>query len=113
MEITICKDGVVQEKQTLSSANNWTYQWTATGSTWSVLERQVPEGYAVTVQRSGSSFFVTNTRSSTPIPAPTPVPGNRPKTGDDMNVGLYAALMAASGLALLLGGVSRKRSHEE
>ena len=47
VEIAICKDGVEQERQTLSADNNWMYRWTAVGGTWSVLERNVPEGYTV------------------------------------------------------------------
>ena len=131
VEVTICKDGIEQEKQILSSVNDWTYQWTASDGTWSVLERDVPEGYAVTVQHSGSRFFVTNTWSGldstptpetapeqTPTPEPTPTPtpgsGDRPQTGDASRLTLYIVSMAVSGLALvLLGAASRKQKHEK
>ena len=116
VEITIYKNGIEQEKQLLSSANDWKYQWTATDGTWSVLERTVPKNYNVTVQRSGSSFFVTNTKNSpTPTPTPTPdlTPDFRPNTGDESHLMLYIILMAGSGLALLLIGVmNRKQKHE-
>lgn len=116
VEITLCKDGAAQEQQTLSPANDWTYQWTASDGEWSVLERDVPAGYTVAVRRSGSTFFVTNTWSGgrVPTPAPDGGQGERPKTGDEFHLTLYAALMAASGLALLLLGVTgRKRKYEK
>lgn len=122
VEITIYKDGVEQERQTLSADNDWMYRWTAVGGTWSVLERNVPEGYTVTVQRSGSSFFVTNTRSAVPDPTPTPEStpkptpglGDRPQTGDESHLTLYIICMAVSGLALLLLGVlNRNQKHEK
>ena len=122
VEIAIYRDGVEQERQTLSADNDWMYRWTAVGGTWIVLERNVPEGYAVTVQRSGSSFFVTNTHSAVPdpiptpepTPKPTPGPGDRPQTGDESHLTLYIVCMAVSGLALLLLGVlNRNQKHEK
>ena len=122
VEITICRDGVEQERQTLSADNDWMYRWTAVGGTWSVLERNVPEAYTVTVQRSGSGFFVTNTHSAVPDPTPTPEPtpkptpgpGDRPQTGDESHLTLYIVCMAVSGLALLLLGVlNRNQKHEK
>lgn len=122
VEIAICRDGVEQERRTLSADNDWMYRWTAVGGTWSVLERNVPEGYTVTVQRSGSSFFVTNTHSAVPdpiptpepTPKPTPGPGDRPQTGDESHLTLYIVCMAVSGLALLLLGVlNRNQKHEK
>lgn len=122
VEIAICRDGVEQERRTLSADNDWMYRWTAVGGTWSVLERNVPEGYTVTVQRSGSSFFVTNTHSAVPdpmptpepTPKPTPGPGEGPQTGDESHLTLYIVCMAVSGLALLLLGVlNRNQKHEK
>ena len=122
VEIAICRDGVEQERRTLSADNDWMYRWTAVGGTWSVLERNVPEGYTVTVQRSGSSFFVTNTHSTVPdpmptpepTPKPTPGPGDGPQTGDESHLTLYIVCMAVSGLALLLLGVlNRNQKHEK
>ena len=138
VEIAICRDGVEQERRTLSADNDWMYRWTAVGGTWSVLERNVPEGYTVTVQRSGSSFFLTNTHSAVPDPTPTPKPtpkptpeptpkptpgptpkptpgpGDRPQTGDESHLTLYIVCMAVSGLALLLLGVlNRNQKHEK
>ena len=116
VEIIAYKDGVEQGKQTLSSANDWTYQWTASEGEWSVLEHEVPAGYTVSVRRSGSTFFITNTGSggSAPVPAFDGDEGEFPKTGDEFHLTLYAALATASGLALLLLGVTgRKQQHEK
>lgn len=91
----------------------------AHGAFWSEMSRR---GYTVTAQRSGSSFFVTNTHSAVPdpiptpepTPKPTPGPGDRPQTGDESHLTLYIVCMAVSGLALLLLGVlNRNQKHEK
>lgn len=103
---------------TLSADNDWVYRWTAVGGTWSVLERNVPEGYTVTVQRSGSSFFVTNTHSAVPdpiptpepTPKPTPGPGDRPQTGDESHLTLYIVCMAVSRAGASTAGSVEQKS---
>lgn len=58
---------------TLNRSNNWRYTWKGldTRNTWTVVERDVPAGYTVSVSREGTNFIVTNYRPTTPTPKPT------------------------------------------
>ena len=63
VEIEIFRDGVSQQVVTLSEKNHWSYTWTAAAdnAVWMVVERNVPAGYAATVERREGDFVVTNT----------------------------------------------------
>ena len=65
--------GVNKNPVTLNRANNWRYTWKGldTRNTWTVVERSVPAGYTVSVNREGTKFVVTNTRPTTPTPPPS------------------------------------------
>ncbi len=95
--VQIYRDGVFVEEIILSDENDWTYQWTAAddGSFWTVVERDVPEGYTMTVTEKAFSFIIENRR---------PSDQHAPQTGDNSNITLYLALMALSltGLVTLL-----------
>ena len=137
--VEILKDGVVQERITLSSANNWTYSWEATDSdsVWSVIEQDVPDGYQVSITNTGNSFIITNTMSASqpggpgtpnppdrpgessppspePSPSHAPIP-SVPKTGDTTPLLWYVILLCISGFGLMLLGALnlRDRKHEK
>ncbi len=63
--VEIYKDGVLQDKGTveLNSSNDWSCSWTVEddGSVWEVIEKDVPSGYKVEVQKAGTTFTVINT----------------------------------------------------
>lgn len=61
--VEIYKDGNFVEQQTLSSENSWMYTWNALedGSQWTVVERDVPEGYHVFIFKDDYKFTVINT----------------------------------------------------
>lgn len=63
ISVQLLKNGNVADTVTLSEENNWEYTWKNLDSryTWLVTEKEIPEGYTVTVQREGSVFIVTNT----------------------------------------------------
>lgn len=63
VEIEIFRNGVSYKTVILSEANNWSHTWTAKadGSDWTVVERNIPEGYALTVTEKDTSFVLTNT----------------------------------------------------
>lgn len=63
IKVRIIKDGKVQEVQTLSSDNNWSYSWEAAddGSIWQASEIAITAGYTVTSSASGTTFILTNT----------------------------------------------------
>ena len=108
VEIEIFRDGNSYQRVVLSEENHWSYTWQIKddGSRWSVVERNIPDGYMVTVEEREAAFVLTNTRTSTPPDAPV-IP---PKTGDSANIMLYVLLMTVSGAMLILLGVARKRT---
>ena len=63
VKVRILRNGKIQEVQTLSSENNWSYSWTAEedGSIWQVAEVAIPAGYTVTSGANGNTFLLTNT----------------------------------------------------
>lgn len=101
--VDILKDGMLQESVILSSENNWTYTWqTLEGnSTWTVVEKDVPASYKVTIATNGSSFVITNYR-----PAPA---GELPKTGDSFALRPWLTVMILSGFLLIACGILQKR----
>ncbi len=94
VKIEIFKDGKLQETVNLEKENDWRHSWKTVddGSVWSVVERDVPDGYKVAIQRNGDTFNVTNSR---------PSKHTVPKTGDTADMGMYIALMAISGGLLI------------
>ena len=112
IEVEIFRNGTSYETVTLSESNHWSYTWSVKddGADWKVIERNIPKGYAMTVERRVSSFVLTNTRISENPEDPTPPP----KTGDTSNILLYIVLMYVSGTMLVLLGITGKRKqHEE
>lgn len=103
VEVDILKNGVVQETVTLHAENNWTYSWTAPEGedAWTVVEKNVPEGYSVVMTASGTAFSITNTR-----PAEEDEP---PKTGDSFSLRFWLSAMSISGMMLMLCGTLPKR----
>ena len=94
--------GRVVDEVELSPANDWRHTWEGLDPThsWSVIEKDAPEGYSVTVRRSGDLFTIVNA-------APGPEPeGPLSRTGEPWNP---AVPLAAIGLVLLLFGWYRWR----
>lgn len=92
----------------LSEENQWTYTWPAKtdGSNWYVVERNVPEGYTVTVEKRQSTFVLTNTWT----PTEPDDPGKFPQTGDTMNILPYVLIMVSAGVLLIILGTAGKKS---
>ena len=101
--VEILKDGVLHETVVLNEQNNWSYSWEAEDLTnrWTVAEKNVPAGYQVAVSSQWGVFTITNEYPSSP--------GEPPKTGDSTPLWLYIILMCASGTALVVLAVPRKR----
>ena len=91
----------------LTEENHWTYSWSAKddGSRWAVIERNVPQGYTMTVEERSATFVLTNTR----IPTDPDNPSVPPVTGDTSNVLLHVLLMTVSGSMLIVLGISGKK----
>lgn len=108
IEIDIIKDGQTVKTVVLSDDNDWSYSWYAEddGSMWSVIERDIPEGYSMTVESRLTTFTVINSYSAPP-------PSDSPQTGDTANMGFYVILMCVSGCALILLAITQRRGRYE
>ena len=106
IEVEIFCNGSSYQTVKLSEENHWAYSWFAEddGASWTVVERNVPQGYTMTVEKRQSTFVLTNTRT---IPDD---PVKPPATGDTTNIMLYILLMIGSGSMLIILGVTGKRS---
>lgn len=121
VEVEIYKNGTLWQSQILDSTNNWRYSWQADAddTKWSVAEKNVPDGYSVSVTENNGMFSVVNSYAPKPnpdTPNNTPVTApeiNIPDTGDTSSTSLYTALMCISGLLLLILGVYRNRNNNE
>ena len=126
--VDILKSGETQETILLNASNNWTYSFTCTDGNddWSVVERNVPEGYSVTVTEKETSFVVMNTweepLGDPEIPVepdgsedpdepeqPTDIPSTKPQTGDIAPLKLWMTTFCLSGLVLIVLGVGMRR----
>ena len=105
IDIEIYEDGTLVESKILSSDNNWTYTWTTDddGSTWTVVERNVKEGYNVSIQTKNRSFYIVNTD-------PTYQEEN-PSTGDNIKIYLYLFVSSLLGIILLVISLFNKKKY--
>lgn len=124
IEVDILRNGKTVKTVVLSDANHWSYTWYAEddGSTWQVVEKNVPDGYVMTVEKRTTTFTIINSVPDEPDTPPdqpdnpdtpnTPTNPDVPKTGDTFNVGLYVMLICISGIVLVLLGITGKRKAE-
>lgn len=108
VEVEIFCNGTSYETVILSEENHWAYTWYAKddGSNWTVVERNVPQGYTMTVEERQATFVLTNTW--TPIYPDDP--DEPPQTGDTSNIMLCVLLMIGSGSMMIILGITGKKS---
>lgn len=60
--LQLLKDGKVYEEKVVNSDNNWRCSWEKLDkkSDWSVVEKEVPQGFEVSINRNGSTWVITN-----------------------------------------------------
>lgn len=87
--VQLLKDGELYDTQVITAATSWRFTWVDldADSTWTVNEDPVPPGYTVSIKQSGRIFTITNTYKTA---------SGQPRTGDESNLGLWIAVMAAS-----------------
>jgi hypothetical protein len=80
----LLRNGKVYDEVVLNDDNNWRYTWSklSRGYTWSVVEKSVPDGYSVSIQKDGSVYVITNTASSE---EQTDVPNNPNEREEPLN----------------------------
>lgn len=139
--VQLLRDGKVYQEVTLSAANNWSHIWNDldAGHTWQVVEKDVPDGYTVSVGRSGITFTVTNTLTPPPTPdepddPDTPNVPDTPDTPDEPDepdtpdtpddpdepdipqtgqLWWPVPLLACGGMGLFLTGWQKRRNHHQ
>lgn len=95
IEIEIYEDGILVDSHILSSKNNWTYNWITKddGSIWTVVERNIPKNYNVSITNKNKNFIIINKDSN--------YKEENPKTLDNINLYFYLLISASIGLILL------------
>ena len=101
--VNIYQDQNLFDTVTLDASNNWSHSWKTTdaNSQWTVAEKEVPEGYTVTVTEKNGIFSITNSKA--------PSPEEPPKTGDSFGLWYYLMAMCLSGFLLLILGIWHQR----
>ena len=87
----------------LQADNNWTYTWYVQGEDpggWTVTERDVPQGYTVTLRQNGNVFSLINTCEGESEP---------PQTGDTFSPLPWILLLCISGIMLVIFGIYGRR----
>lgn len=129
--VDIFKDGILRETVILDSVNNWSYTFnTDSAGKWTVVERDVPEGYFVVITEKETSFIITNTLYNTNPDDGTPgkntgtdtgtpggskpvTPGtNAPQTGDTFPMKRYMIMLCVSGMMLVVLGFGMRRKDD-
>lgn len=101
--VEIYKDGALQETQILNAENNWSYTWYVSeeeDGQWTVVERDVPQEYLVTVREKDGIFSIINTCQGESVVPPT---------GDSVAPMPWILAMCLSGCLLMLLGIYNRR----
>ena len=79
--VQLLKGGTVIDEVELNASNNWTHEWTdlPAGHDYQVIEKTVPDGYTVLMDRENDVITITNTYTPPETP-PTPPDDHTPPT---------------------------------
>ncbi len=87
--VQLMRDNEVYAEVTLNKENNWRYTWNNLDIkyTWTVAEKNVPNGYIVSITHSGKNYIIINTgdNSSTTSPDETTNPNDTTKPSNTTN----------------------------
>ncbi len=115
VNVELIRNGTVDDIRLLSPADDWTYSWITPndGSSWSVLENPVPEGYTVTYTSRERAilvrtFVIVNAYTESPVPDGS----DTPQTGDTFSIWHFALPMSLAGGVLLIIAAWRRRYEE-
>lgn len=65
IEVQLLKNGVVVDTAKLTADGDWKRSWTGLDAScdWRVVEKSVPKGYTVAIDRNGADYTIFNTRT--------------------------------------------------
>ncbi len=106
VSVEIYKNRTLDKTVVLSADNKWTYTWktTDTQAEWTVVERNIPEGYTMSVTQNKHAFIIENKKTGD---------YGSPKTGDNSNITLYMSLMLCSFVGIIIPLLIGKRKRAE
>lgn len=86
ISVNLLKDGVVEDTVELNDDNGWAYTFDrlVEGHTWTVEEAEVPEGYTVSYETTGTAVTIVNTADE-PEPSGDPLDITVKKVWSDDN----------------------------
>jgi hypothetical protein len=119
VEVELLQDGTVVDTQTLSQDNNWRFTWNQldADSSWTVVEKNVPTGYTVTLDKSNDTYTLTNKADTTTSedpknPEDTSTGKKLPQTG--LNWLPPLTLFLAGTILVIVGMIRHKKgNHDE
>jgi hypothetical protein len=124
------ENGDVCDTQVLSASNNWRYTWVGLDSSYvySVVEKEVPNGYTVSLENNDGTFTLTNKAKAVATTTTTQTTSTSSTTKQDNNkndsnknsvlpkTGLSwtpVAILLIVGLVLVILGVIRNKNGEK
>ncbi len=86
--VQILRNGDIYDEVILNSENNWRYNWKDINKTdsWTVVEKVVPQGYTVSVNKDGAVFVMTNTAKTYEEDAPDITENTPPDIPDNPDI---------------------------
>lgn len=114
IEVQLLQDGQIYDTVILNKDNNWRYEWGSLeiGHVWKIVEKTVPDGYTVAIERDKTIFSLINTYEDdipeTPGESETSSEPELPQTGMLM---WPIPILAGSGMILFLIGWIRHRKN--
>jgi len=95
VDIDVYKDGILQTTTVLTKKDNWIYEWKTIddGSTWTVVERNIKDGYSVSITKRDNTFIIVNKDFSQAE--------ENPNTLDNIGVYFYLFIISLIGIVLL------------
>jgi len=105
IEIEIYEDGDLVDTKTLSKDNNWRYEWVTEddGSEWTVIEKNVPKGYEVTINNKNNNFIIVNIDPE--------YTEKNPSTFDNINLYFYLLFSSIIGVILVITSIILQKKH--
>ena len=109
-------DGEIYETVVLSDENSWRYEWTDLDGSknWSLTEKDVPQGYSVSVSLEGITYHVINKGPTPPPDEPTTQP-DKDKEDIIPETGVLwwpVPYIACLGLLFIIIGYVKKQNEE-